>query len=1017
MTRDRYQQIKAVFLQAVELPREQWPAAVDRLCAGDDDLKREVDLLLACHVDVRHLGEHAETARKPGSQASTRAESAAGAAGGDARRAMDDPMATGPLPMPSAGPIRSQSDPGLGRTMSTRGDLLGAQADGPRAGEEPASGRKRPRSSLFIEQGRFLPGVQVAGRYRIIALVGKGGMGEVYRAEDLKLGQAIALKFLPPNLASDRQRLQSFIEEVRTARAVSHPNVCRVYDLEEHAGEPFIAMEYIDGETLDSLISRIGMLPEKKAAQLAQQMCAGLSAIHAEGILHRDLKPANIMIDGRGQVRVTDFGLASVREIAGLEAIAGTPGFVAPEALLGQTVTERSDVYALGLVLYELFSGVPAYRGKTRQELVRLQQTVDPDPVAQHAPEVSPEVDRAISACLQREPSDRPESMRRVSAMLPGGDPVAAAMAAGETPSPEMVAASGSFGVLKPWEAIAAVLVFVALLGIGTYLSRSGSMLPRVSLGKAPAVLADRARTIIEQLGYTADPKGGSWSYDLYEEFVAELRERDKTQFRAVRLGRPRPAPIDFWYRQSGGKLVPFASDGVITFDDPPLADRGMLSVRLTPEGHLRELEVLNKDLYWPNDGIGPSPPAPEIDRVAPNWSLLFSAAGLDITKFRPVEPRRIPPVYADTRVAWAGTYPESPDEPVQVEAASLGGRPVSFRTVEVNWLASQVAIRQVTLLTEAQKFGIGLLAIVQVVSVVGAIILARVNLKRRRGDQIGATKIALGIAGLTLIAGVLRADTLASHSGPFGILPGLLADSIGAGLMAWVLYLGIEPYVRRTWPDLLVSWTRVLDGQVRDPLVGQSVLAGAIVGCFGLTAVYVNRAIPEWLGQTAAMPYFASEVGILPLGGLGENVAAYCILLVKATQAAMGFVAVIALLRLALKRPWASLIVFGVLQVTLWVLRPDAMTGWWSPVLVACMVAPALLILVRYGLLALMVSALVFMVLTSMPITWDTSAWYHGRSVTALILVGLTVLYGALYAVIGTRDGRALISARPARA
>ena len=174
-------------------------------------------------------------------------------------------------------------------------------------------------------------------RYRIVAMAGRGGMGEVYRAEDLKLSQTVALKFLPESIAQDGAALARFHREVRIARQVSHPNVCRVFDIGEADGLPFLTMEYVDGEDLATLLRRIGRLPSDKAMEVARQICAGLAAAHEHGVIHRDLKPANIMIDGRGKVRITDFGLAGVA--GSLEAEgpgAGTPAYMAPEQLAGQ---------------------------------------------------------------------------------------------------------------------------------------------------------------------------------------------------------------------------------------------------------------------------------------------------------------------------------------------------------------------------------------------------------------------------------------------------------------------------------------------------------------------------------------------------------------------------------------------------------------------------------------------------------------------------------------------------------
>src|SRR5882762_1047484 len=217
-------------------------------------------------------------------------------------------------------------------------------------------------SSVSIDDARFVAGTVLAERYRIVGLLGKGGMGEVYRADDLKLGQPVALKFLPDQLLSDGPALARFHREVRVARQVSHKNVCRVYDIGEIDGRHFLSMEFIKGEELSSLLRRIGRLPADKAVQLARQICAGLAAAHDVGFLHRDLKPANIMIDGEGNARILYFGLAGLtEEFRDDELAAGTPAYMAPEQLEGKEQTVKTDIYSLGLVLYELFTGKKAF--------------------------------------------------------------------------------------------------------------------------------------------------------------------------------------------------------------------------------------------------------------------------------------------------------------------------------------------------------------------------------------------------------------------------------------------------------------------------------------------------------------------------------------------------------------------------------------------------------------------------------------------------------------------------------
>ncbi|HMS42086.1 MAG TPA: serine/threonine-protein kinase, partial [Pyrinomonadaceae bacterium] len=222
-----------------------------------------------------------------------------------------------------------------------------------------------------VNNGSFVAGTVLASRYRIIGLLGKGGMGEVYKAEDIKLAQVVALKFLPDKLQKDSSALSRFHSEVRTARQVSHPNVCRVFDIGEIDNRHFLSMEFIDGDDLSSLLRRIGRLPSERAIEIARQLCIGLSAIHNAGILHRDFKPANVIIDSKGKARITDFGIAGLEDdIAKDELRVGTPAYMSPEQIRGsQDVDARTDVWALGVMLYEVLSGILPFFATTPGEL------------------------------------------------------------------------------------------------------------------------------------------------------------------------------------------------------------------------------------------------------------------------------------------------------------------------------------------------------------------------------------------------------------------------------------------------------------------------------------------------------------------------------------------------------------------------------------------------------------------------------------------------------------------------
>ena len=315
-------------------------------------------------------------------------------------------------------------------------------------------------------------------------------------------------------------------------------------------------MEYVDGEDLASLLKRIGRLPADKALDIARELCAGLAAAHDKGVLHRDLKPANVMIDGRGRARITDFGLAVAAGEATEGEVSGTPAYMAPEQLAGKGASVRSDVYALGLVLYELYTGRKAFDGATFQELKRKHAEDPPASPSTISPGFDPVVERVILRCLEKDPAARPASASQVAAALPGGDPLAAALAAGETPSPEMIAAAGEQGALAPakaWTLLGVTLALVAgLLVISRYATDQGV----APFPKSPDALEDRAREVVQSLGYTAPPADSATWWERQYEYLT-YRARSIPSTRNLReLAAAQPHPWWFWYRQSPRDLV-----------------------------------------------------------------------------------------------------------------------------------------------------------------------------------------------------------------------------------------------------------------------------------------------------------------------------------------------------------------------------------------------------------------------------------------------------------------------------
>lgn len=270
-----------------------------------------------------------------------------------------------------------------------------------------------------LNEKRFIAGALFAGRFQIVALQGRGGMGQVYRADDLELGQPVALKFLSRFRADSRARAR-LRTEVRLARQISHPHVCRVYDIGEADGELYLSMEYVDGEDLATSLKRVGRVPPLDAIEIARGICTGLAAAHAKGVLHRDLKPGNIMLDTRGEVRIMDFGLAATAAqlLDAADVRSGTPAYMAPEQLEGRAATPCSDIYALGLVLFELFTGRQPFDGRSADDFLRVRRTLPSAAPSTLVPGLDPAIDRTILRCLEPDPGMRPASALEVETSL-----------------------------------------------------------------------------------------------------------------------------------------------------------------------------------------------------------------------------------------------------------------------------------------------------------------------------------------------------------------------------------------------------------------------------------------------------------------------------------------------------------------------------------------------------------------------------------------------------------------------
>ena len=279
----------------------------------------------------------------------------------------------------------------------------------PSSEEIPAS----PTKTLETPKEELTTGSIFAGRYQIIEVLGKGGMGKVYRAIDKKLNEEVALKLVKPEIASDKKTLERFSNELKIARKIAHKNVGRMYELMEEKGIHFITMEYVPGEDLKSFIRRVGQLPVGKTISIAKQVCEGLSEAHRLGVVHRDLKPQNIMIDKEGNSRIMDFGIARSLKAKGITdagVMIGTPEYMSPEQVDAKETDQRSDIYSLGVILYEMVTGRAPFEGDTPLSVAVKQKTGTPEDPRKLNSQIPENLSRIILRCMEKDKENRYQS-------------------------------------------------------------------------------------------------------------------------------------------------------------------------------------------------------------------------------------------------------------------------------------------------------------------------------------------------------------------------------------------------------------------------------------------------------------------------------------------------------------------------------------------------------------------------------------------------------------------------------
>nr|MDQ3805844.1 hypothetical protein [Acidobacteriota bacterium] len=509
-----------------------------------------------------------------------------------------------------------------------------------------------------------------------------------------------------------------------------------------------------------------------------------------------------------------------------------------------------------------------------------------------------------------------------------------------------------------------------------------------VPLEKSAQGLRERAREVAKKLGYEEGLDETAGFY-MDGEYLLHVARNDRTLGRWERLKRGQPVALGFWYRRSPRYLVPFSLD-VVGYNDPPHTVSGMAGVRLDTLGRVTAFHGVPPQIIERAGG-----PARPFD-----WAALFAEAGLDLAKFRRVEPRWSPPQASDEQAAWEGAYADQPDIPVRVEAAGFRGRPVYFEVV-YPWTrpARQQQFQGPAGATVVQATICALF----VVMLVGAVLLARHNLRLGRGDRRGAFRLAAFAFALAFLIGVFGAHHVPTLE-EFALFMQMLAFSLLIAGLIWLVYVALEPFVRRRWPGMIISWNRLLAGDYRDPLVGRDLLLGAAFG-FGMTLIeYLPTLLPAWLGWPPPMP----RLVVNPAGLLGPHQLAnmFFAQALNSLIVPSALLFLLLLFTIILRRRWAAAAVLSLffpllaLQASDYPLL-DAPLAWLAGV-------AYILILLRFGLLAFVFTQFYGLAFNFFIITPDLSAWYAGGTVLTLA-VSLALLAFGFHTA---RAGQKLFSA-----
>ena len=556
---------------------------------------------------------------------------------------------------------------------------------------------------------------------------------------------------------------------------------------------------------------------------------------------------------------------------------------------------------------------------------------------------------------------------------------MAAALAAGETPSPEMVAASGHKEAVSVRTVLSLFAIFIVGLVVLALHSEAHLLIRQVPMRKPPAVLEDQARAVLAAVGHATPPEDEATTVAYNGDFLRWVRAERRGHDRWAWLGTGRTPAVMFTYRASPRELQPYAVSPQPSLSDPPPIVSGMATVVLDTEGRLLQLAVVPPQLDT----------ADEHSPGVPDWAPLFAAAGLDRGAFTEARPEWTPLQFADTRAAWTGRVPQLGDLPVRVEAAAYRGRPVQFSLVGPWTRPSRM---EDPAGGSTRRIALAITAVLVMAVIVVAIVLSRNNLRTGRGDRAGAVRLALFALVMQMASWMLTAHHVSGAAAAIDRFLEATGMSLLSAAFIWGSYLALEPMVRKRWPTGLIGWTRLLSGSWRDPLVGRDVLVGLASGVTFSLLLRLASLVMDWVGLPPTTPQFGNPDALA--GGVPVLVGLFAGQFTNTILTSLVLVLLMAVIRGLVRWGWLA---FALLTVVFALLLSGELI---SGEMLSVEVTMALLVSAfvagvawRFGLLV--VAAMLYFNQTTFqaPVVATFDTWYAPLTMTALIvLIGLAV-------------------------